>query len=545
MECIVHLVQYKARLLKGVSSSKCSERCPAAAVDASGAKGQKQQQQQGEQQQEERLDLFFSFAWYGASRLLRCVRAAAWCVPPALLLKDRVFSLERTAVCPYTLAELSGEADLQTPQKQKEHQQHREDGLLSETRRGWFAAVSAPAATRAAHAAAGPEVCGHGCSPSEAASKRSFEEGRQSSWIVVLLSAGEIYRGSAVRAAHPTCAGGRIYVQVVGVPGDVLAVPWREQQQVQLVMQQQLRQPGIESKLVRRKELLLLLERLHQDNEINWQRKRGLALRQRLLQHGQQQQDKRQQPPEADSLRRSEGEHKERQGVIRQHILRLQQEAEAHPKEQQEGQHASDSSDAYLLIRVPPGRCWVETLESSPGFWALPSAATLVEAGAAPAEASAAGSSTGCESAASALSVQKSDRGVSTTQTCVLGHPSREEQSSICRRSNSGNSGDDSFSFGLIPLALIEGVFLMAAPAPELRCRKSCCCGKCHSSTPSDKSVTTFRSMLGGWLESLSRWLSEAAALASLPANMKPTRLPELKDISSKGTMLIIPRSEG
>ncbi|OEH78288.1 hypothetical protein cyc_04607 [Cyclospora cayetanensis] len=382
-------------------------------------------------------DLFFSFAWYGASRLLRCVRAAAWCVPPALLLKDRVFSLERTAVCPYTLAELSGEADLQTPQKQKEHQQHREDGLLSETRRGWFAAVSAPAATRAAHAAAGPEVCGHGCSPSEAASKRSFEEGRQSSWIVVLLSAGEIYRGSA---------------------------------------------PGIESKLVRRKELLLLLERLHQDNEINWQRKRGLALRQRLLQHGQQQQDKRQQPPEADSLRRSEGEHKERQGVIRQHILRLQQEAEAHPKEQQEGQHASDSSDAYLLIRVPPGRCWVETLESSPGFCrskelpcsaalppstvdgavaagALPSAATLVEAGAAPAEASAAGSSTG--------------------------------------------------------------------------------------STPSDKSVTTFRSMLGGWLESLSRWLSEAAALASLPANMKPTRLPELKDISSKGTMLIIPRSEG
>lgn len=316
-----------------------------------------------------------------------------------------------------------------------------------------------------------------------------------------------------------------MYAQVVGIPGDVIAVPWEEEpllpEQWRVRTQQQQVLQGLqyaspESKVVSRGELLVLLQRLLIDKKVEWQEGPGRRLKQQQqqLQNQEQQQQQREEHGEEDSelkrLLRLKQEHNEQQEILHQHISELW--------EQQEQQKQSDMF--YLLLRVPPGRCWLESFEvprsdRSVVAPALPSAAaTIVKAPA---------------------GLQESD--LKNRQDIAA--PGRSVEVQLPAAAGTGALGaaaSNSFLFGLLPLALVEGLVVLAAPAPGLRPRHQY--GGSGRSSPMDDGGT--KEEMVGWLASLFRLGSEVVSFLSLPAALKPVQLPELKDMSPKGTRILV-----
>ena len=497
-------------------------------------------------------DVFFSCLWFGGCRLLRCLRVCACCAPPALLLKDRVVSLDRIDVSSDYLTQTLNPAPQAVGPAQHPHHEKKtpqlEDSQI-EQRRQRFAAATAGSS---AEAAGGPQA-----------------ERGESSWVVTLLTAAEIYRGCAVRATHPAFPGARVYAQVVGVPGDVLAVPWRHQQQLQLgVLQQQLQHVTPEPRIVSRADLLLMLRRLHLDAEIEWQGGNGRRLKQQLYKHQRQPQNQHKEDLELTRLMRLEQEHNEQQGIIRQHIIELQQEQQ---EQQQQQQRQQQEADLFLILRVPPGRCWLESLEAaSSGGCALrassSAAATTTAAAAAAAEEEGVSSAsptsvaysrmdtgspatTGAPAAEAAPEMTLPSKCQSPSSPCELPAALPLPGEAMVHEApgdeaeRGARSADDSLSFGFLPLALVEGVILMAAPAPGTRRPHECCNNRSSDGDSSMRllqAATDGNKKEGGWVAELKRWVDEAFAIASLPANLKPARFPELRDTSAKGTRLLM-----
>ncbi|KAL8272847.1 hypothetical protein Esti_003234 [Eimeria stiedai] len=477
-------------------------------------------------------DLFFSALWFGGCRMLRCLRLAACLAPPLLLLKDRIVSLDKVDVSPQCFLP----HDERAPEQQQ--QQQGEGEFAASGKLQWLAAVAGARRWE-----------GLGAQGWRGPLPRR-QEAPGASWTLTLLTAGEIYRGCAVKAVNPSQPASRVYAQVVGLPGDVLAIPWKHQQQQmqqadqsqqQQVVLQQLRQFSPDAKVLSREELLLLLQRLRASKEAFWRKGDGhrlqeqrrkqqqLLLQQQPLQDHRQQQQQRLVDTELARLLRSERKHKESQAVLTRHINELLRQQQQQRQEQQQ-----QTEGYYLVLRVPSGQCWVESFGSpSCDSCRLESEGASTAAAAAARAAAAAGGATSLEGerpggAAVSGPQGEQDVGQGAADAC-------EEELAAAAAVEK-----DSFSFGLLPLSLVEGMIVAAAPAPDPARPRH----QQHPQRPPRSSSNSSSSSLSGgegrrWRETVVRLCIEVAALARLPASMKLTRLPELHERSARGTLIL------